>query len=53
MALSRQGLLVRAKAIKALVLDVDGVLTDASLLYSARGEALKGHSPHGTALPSS
>jgi 3-deoxy-D-manno-octulosonate 8-phosphate phosphatase (KDO 8-P phosphatase) len=38
---SRQELLVRAKAIKALVLDVDGVLTDASLFYSARGEALK------------
>ena len=44
MAPAKQELLVRARAIKALVLDVDGVLTDASLIYSARGEALKAFS---------
>jgi 3-deoxy-D-manno-octulosonate 8-phosphate phosphatase (KDO 8-P phosphatase) len=34
-------LLVRARAIRAIVLDVDGVLTDSSLFYGLRGEALK------------
>jgi len=43
-ALSKVDLLVRARKIKALVLDVDGVLTDASLFYSSRGEALKAFS---------
>lgn len=33
--------IVRARAVRALVLDVDGVLTDASLVYGARGEWLK------------
>jgi len=37
--------------VKALVLDVDGVLTDASLFYSARASRSR-HSRHGTALPS-
>jgi 3-deoxy-D-manno-octulosonate 8-phosphate phosphatase (KDO 8-P phosphatase) len=32
---------LRARAIRALALDVDGVLTDASLYYGTRGEALK------------
>jgi 3-deoxy-D-manno-octulosonate 8-phosphate phosphatase (KDO 8-P phosphatase) len=41
---SKVDLLVRAREIKALVLDVDGVLTDASLFYSSRGEALKAFS---------
>lgn len=31
----------RARRVRALVLDVDGVLTDASLFYSSRGESLK------------
>lgn len=34
-------LLSRARAVRAIVLDVDGVLTDATLIYSARGETLK------------
>ncbi len=34
-------LLARGRAIKALLLDVDGVLTDGGLLYSAQGETLK------------
>ncbi|MFH1177320.1 MAG: HAD-IIIA family hydrolase [Acidobacteriota bacterium] len=31
----------RARRVRAVVLDVDGVLTDASLYYGARGESLK------------
>ncbi|MBP1621151.1 MAG: 3-deoxy-D-manno-octulosonate 8-phosphate phosphatase [Acidobacteria bacterium] len=31
----------RARAVRAIVLDVDGVLTDARLYYGPRGEALK------------
>ena len=31
----------RAKAIRLLILDVDGVLTDGSLYFDAKGEALK------------
>ena len=31
----------RAARLKLLVLDVDGVLTDGSLVYSAEGEQLK------------
>jgi 3-deoxy-D-manno-octulosonate 8-phosphate phosphatase (KDO 8-P phosphatase) len=31
----------RARRVRAIVLDVDGVLTDAGLYYSARGESLK------------
>ncbi len=34
-------LLARARAVKAMVLDVDGVLTDAGLFYGPRGETLK------------
>ena len=37
----REALLDRARRIRALVVDVDGVLTDAGLYYSARGETLK------------
>ena len=44
MSLSKQDLLTRAMRVKALVLDVDGVLTDASLFYRARGESLKAFS---------
>ena len=40
----KRELLARAHAVDALVLDVDGVLTDASLFYGARGEALKAFS---------
>jgi 3-deoxy-D-manno-octulosonate 8-phosphate phosphatase (KDO 8-P phosphatase) len=36
-----EDLIVRARGIRALVLDVDGVLTDATLIYGARGESLK------------
>jgi len=43
-ARSEDGPLVRARRIKAIVLDVDGVLTDASLFYGPRGEALKAFS---------
>jgi 3-deoxy-D-manno-octulosonate 8-phosphate phosphatase (KDO 8-P phosphatase) len=41
---SKQDLLTRARRVKAIVLDVDGVLTDASLYYGARGEVLKAFS---------
>jgi len=34
----------RARAVRAIVLDVDGVLTDARLYYGPRGEALKAFS---------
>jgi 3-deoxy-D-manno-octulosonate 8-phosphate phosphatase (KDO 8-P phosphatase) len=34
-------LLARCRTIKVLLLDVDGVLTDGGLLYSAQGETLK------------
>jgi 3-deoxy-D-manno-octulosonate 8-phosphate phosphatase (KDO 8-P phosphatase) len=34
-------LLARGRAVKVLLLDVDGVLTDGGLLYSATGETLK------------
>jgi 3-deoxy-D-manno-octulosonate 8-phosphate phosphatase (KDO 8-P phosphatase) len=34
-------LLARARTVKAMVLDVDGVLTDAGLFYGPRGEGLK------------
>jgi 3-deoxy-D-manno-octulosonate 8-phosphate phosphatase (KDO 8-P phosphatase) len=36
--------LARARAVRAIVLDVDGVLTDASLFYGPRGEYLKAFS---------
>jgi 3-deoxy-D-manno-octulosonate 8-phosphate phosphatase, YrbI family len=39
--LSEAILLEKARAIRLLVLDVDGVLTDGSLYYGAQGEALK------------
>lgn len=41
---TKQEVVSRAAAVKALVLDVDGVLTDASLFYGARGEVMKGFS---------
>ncbi|HUK12876.1 MAG TPA: HAD family hydrolase [Thermoanaerobaculaceae bacterium] len=44
MTLPREEVLARARKVKALVLDVDGVLTDASLFYGARGEAMKAFS---------
>lgn len=37
----RPGHLLRAAAIKVLILDVDGVLTDGSLTYGAEGEVTK------------
>jgi YrbI family 3-deoxy-D-manno-octulosonate 8-phosphate phosphatase len=43
-ALPREDLLARARGVRAIVLDVDGVLTDASLFYGARGETLKAFS---------
>ncbi|MDD5758919.1 MAG: HAD hydrolase family protein [Desulfobulbaceae bacterium] len=39
--LSRQACLNRAKHIKLLLLDVDGVLTDGSITYSTSGEEIK------------
>jgi 3-deoxy-D-manno-octulosonate 8-phosphate phosphatase (KDO 8-P phosphatase) len=41
---SPEELLRRARAVRAIVLDVDGVLTDAGLIYGARGETLKAFS---------
>ena len=41
MSLPEGKLLARAKKVKAMVLDVDGVLTDAGLVYGPRGETLK------------
>ena len=43
-------LLARARSIRAVVLDVDGVLTDSSLYYGPKGEALKRFSARGTAM---
>lgn len=37
----REEILERARKVRALVLDVDGVLTDGLLHYSSRGETLK------------
>lgn len=37
-----QQIIEKAKAIKLLLLDVDGILTDGKLYYSANGEELKG-----------
>jgi 3-deoxy-D-manno-octulosonate 8-phosphate phosphatase (KDO 8-P phosphatase) len=39
--LSPRQVKTRARRVRAIVLDVDGVLTDASLLYGPRGEAIK------------
>ena len=36
-----EAVLERARRVRAIVLDVDGVLTDASLFFSSRGETLK------------
>ncbi len=41
MPLRSEELAARARAVRAIVLDVDGVLTDATLVYGPRGEALK------------
>jgi 3-deoxy-D-manno-octulosonate 8-phosphate phosphatase (KDO 8-P phosphatase) len=43
-SLPREELLARAREVRAIVLDVDGVLTDASLIYGPRGEYLKAFS---------
>jgi 3-deoxy-D-manno-octulosonate 8-phosphate phosphatase (KDO 8-P phosphatase) len=43
-SLPRDEVLARARAVRAIVLDVDGVLTDSSLVYGARGEYLKAFS---------
>ena len=44
MSLPREELLACARAVRAIVLDVDGVLTDARLFYGPRGEYLKAFS---------
>ncbi len=44
MAIRRAELVRRARRVRAVVLDVDGVLTDAQLIYGPRGEALKSFS---------
>ena len=41
MSLPPEELRERARAVRAVVLDVDGVLTDAGLVYGSRGETLK------------
>ena len=41
MATPTKAILERARRVRAIVLDVDGVLTDAGLYFSARGETLK------------
>lgn len=41
MALSNDALILKLKAIKLLVLDVDGILTDGGLYYTESGEILK------------
>ena len=38
---SREGALTRAKGVKLMIFDVDGVMTDGTLYYSERGEELK------------
>jgi 3-deoxy-D-manno-octulosonate 8-phosphate phosphatase (KDO 8-P phosphatase) len=43
-SLPRDEVLTRARAVRAIVLDVDGVLTDSSLIYGPRGEYLKAFS---------
>ncbi len=40
--LSREIVISKAKDVKALVLDVDGVLTDGTILYDSHGEQLQG-----------
>jgi 3-deoxy-D-manno-octulosonate 8-phosphate phosphatase (KDO 8-P phosphatase) len=44
MPVRRAELVKRARDVRAIVLDVDGVLTDARLFYGPRGEALKAFS---------
>ena len=44
MPVPQQELLQRARSVEALVLDVDGVLTDASLIYGPAGEECKAFS---------
>jgi 3-deoxy-D-manno-octulosonate 8-phosphate phosphatase (KDO 8-P phosphatase) len=46
-------LLARARAVRLMVFDVDGVMTDGALWYGARGEVLKrfhAHDGHGVKL---
>jgi 3-deoxy-D-manno-octulosonate 8-phosphate phosphatase (KDO 8-P phosphatase) len=46
-------LLARARAVRLMVFDVDGVMTDGALWYGPRGEALKrfhAHDGHGVKL---
>jgi 3-deoxy-D-manno-octulosonate 8-phosphate phosphatase (KDO 8-P phosphatase) len=40
-SLPREELLARARKVRAIVVDVDGVLTDGSLIYGPRGESTK------------
>jgi len=39
--MNRADVLARARAVRLLILDVDGVLTDGSLYFTARGEEMK------------
>ena len=41
-----QETLDRARGVRLMIFDVDGVLTDGTLLYGPRGEALKAFSAH-------
>lgn len=40
------GALVRAKRLKLMIFDVDGVMTDGTLYYSGRGEEMKAFNVH-------
>jgi 3-deoxy-D-manno-octulosonate 8-phosphate phosphatase (KDO 8-P phosphatase) len=41
-----EGVQERARAVRLMIFDVDGVLTDGTLLYGAQGEELKAFSAH-------
>jgi len=42
----KEGVQERARGVRLMIFDVDGVLTDGSLLYGASGEELKAFSAH-------
>jgi 3-deoxy-D-manno-octulosonate 8-phosphate phosphatase (KDO 8-P phosphatase) len=42
----KEGVQERARAVRLMIFDVDGVLTDGTLLYGPGGEALKAFSAH-------
>ena len=42
----KEGVQERARAVRLMIFDVDGVLTDGTLLYGPQGEELKAFSAH-------